>query len=140
MIDGIELILAYQLEEMRKLHGYHATGLQQDLHPGHKIVQIGHVRENVIADQKIGSPIFLTDLCSAIAPKELNDRWNSFVLCDRSHIRRGFDPEHFNAAFGEVLQQIAVIAGEFDYKAIGPDAQTITDIRNVPPSVRDPTI
>src|SRR5690349_13016835 len=54
MVDGVELIVRHQAQQVRKLHRQHAVRLQQDLHSCHKIVEVGNVRQHIISQQQIG--------------------------------------------------------------------------------------
>ena len=49
VIDRVELVLLHQLHQVRKLHGDDATRFEQDLHPSNEVIDIGHVREDVVS-------------------------------------------------------------------------------------------
>src|SRR2546430_15107473 len=53
MVNCVELILFHQPLKVGKFHGDYAVRLQQDLHSRNKIVQIGHLRELVVAKEQI---------------------------------------------------------------------------------------
>ena len=54
MIDGVELVLRHQPQQVGELHGQHAGRGEEDLQPRHEVVQVRHVGEDVVADQQVG--------------------------------------------------------------------------------------
>ena len=53
MVDGVEFVLRNQLHQMRELHRDGSLGLKQNFQTFDKIVQIGNMREHVIAHDQI---------------------------------------------------------------------------------------
>ena len=49
VIDRVPLVVLDQAHQVGELHRDHAPGLQQDLHAGHEVVEVGDVREHVVA-------------------------------------------------------------------------------------------
>ena len=73
VVDGVVVVLLHQLQEVRELHGDHAPRRQHPLHAADEVVDVGHVRQHVVADQgRPGGP--------------------------RRRVLRGLDPEEADSA------------------------------------------
>src|SRR5271155_4377155 len=53
MVDGIKLIFLHQAQQVRKFQSNYSPLSQQNLHAGHKTIDVGHLREHVVAEQQI---------------------------------------------------------------------------------------
>ena len=125
MIDGVELILIHQPQEMRKFHRHDAGRFQQNLEAANKIVEVGHVREHIFcSDQISGFAGGFEPLCGRSAKKG-NVRRNAFLLRRSGDVRRRFDAENWNPPLLEELQQISVVAGDFDHVRARTQFETI---------------
>src|SRR5271154_818078 len=51
VINGVELVLLYQAQEVGEFHGDKAVGLKQEFHAGNEVVDIRNLREHVIAEE-----------------------------------------------------------------------------------------
>ncbi len=56
MVDGVELCLLHQLQQVRKLQRQRAFGGQHLAQTGTEVVDVWHVREHVVADHQIATP------------------------------------------------------------------------------------
>ncbi len=54
VIDGVELALLDQVDDVRRLDDGHACGLQQGSDAVDEAVQIGHVGEHIVSQEDIG--------------------------------------------------------------------------------------
>src|SRR5580698_1080845 len=63
VVDCVEFVVLNQAEQMRKFKGYDAFRLEQNLQAFHEIVEVRHLRENVISDNKVGSAPPCDKLC-----------------------------------------------------------------------------
>ena len=70
MVDRIELIEFDQPKQVRKLKRENAVWLQQNLEAFHKIVQVGHLRQNIVAGDKVGVAAFGGKVLSHFMPKK----------------------------------------------------------------------
>ena len=95
------------------------VGLSSDLHPGHEVVQIGHVGQHVVADEQVGL-FALGGQCPCGVGAEEAASASGHLLLARGlgDIGGRFDAEHRNARCDEVLQQIAVVARDLDDEAL----------------------
>src|ERR1700676_4763236 len=56
MINRVKLMPLHQLKEMLHLEGSDARSGEQYFYAGHEIVNVGHMRQHVIAGDQIGGP------------------------------------------------------------------------------------
>ncbi len=49
VIDRVELVLPHQLHQVRELHRDDATRFEQYLHPSNEVIDIGHMREDIVS-------------------------------------------------------------------------------------------
>ena len=54
MVDGVELVLLDQADQMREFERDDTLRLQEDLHAGDEVVEIRNLRQHVVADDQIG--------------------------------------------------------------------------------------
>ena len=64
VVDGVELVLVDQPLEMRELERDHALGLQQTRDAGDEVVEVGNLRQHVVADDEIGLACLRPHSCS----------------------------------------------------------------------------
>src|SRR6266478_5326243 len=125
VINRVELVFFHQPLQVRKLHGDHTRRLQQDFHPRHEVVQVRHLRENIIPEQQIR--LFSRDrqLPGRISPKKLDQRRHTLLRRYSRNICRRFNPQHRHTLLGKVLQQISVVAGQFHHKTLFADSKPL---------------
>ncbi len=56
MINRIELIQAHEMHQMRKLNRDNPLRRQEDFEPSDEIIQVRHVRQDIIADDQVRTP------------------------------------------------------------------------------------
>ena len=85
---------------------------------GDEVVEVGHVREHVVAEQQVGLRPARGELVARSRGRRSAPRVGmpcaSRGLGD---VGRRLDAEHRHAALDEVLQQVAVVAGDLDHLA-----------------------
>ncbi len=54
VVDRVPLVVGHEAHQVRELHRDDAAGLEQDLHAGDEVVEVGHVGEHVVAEQQVG--------------------------------------------------------------------------------------
>ncbi len=125
MVDRVELVLVHQPPEMRELHRDRAGRLQEDAEAVHEAVQIGNVGEDVVPDDEVGLPPVGRQLPRQLRSEESLDRGNPPFDRARRHVRRRLDSEDGNPARREVLQEVPVVAGDFDDPAAGAETEPL---------------
>src|SRR6185369_3911680 len=88
VVDGIELVLVHEPQQMRELHCDDTALLQQDRHPADKVVDVGHVREDVVTQQQVDTPVLGRDFLRSAAPEEFDGRRNALGDGHFGHVRR----------------------------------------------------
>ena len=131
VIDRVELVLLDQLQQVGEFHRDHATRLEQDLHSRNKVIDVGHVRKDVVSKQQVGLAKSLRHLPRRGNSKELDCRTNSLLLRDQRHVCRRLDPEHGNAGSDEMLQQISVVARNLDDQAARVETESLPHLLGV---------
>ena len=96
-------------------------GFEQDLHARDEVVEIGHVREHVVAQQQVGGRLARERPRSLLA-EELDQRGDALSERHLGDVGRRLDPEYRDLTVLEELQQIAVVGG--DLHNVAPLVQT----------------
>ena len=128
VVDRVELVLRHQPLEVRKLQRDHAFRLQQERHAGDEVVEVGHLGQDVVADDQIGALPSATSASASATPKNSTLRRNALVDRDLGDVGGRFDAEHRHAERQEMLQQIAVVARELDDQAVRSEAEPLAII------------
>ncbi len=100
-------------------------GASSDLHPGHEVVEVGHLGQDVVADQQVGLLSPPDELRGGLPPEELDERRHALLDRNGRDVRRGLDAERGDAALHEVLEQVAVVARQLDDPARGRQAAAL---------------
>ncbi len=125
VVDGVELIVLHQFQQMRKLHGDDAALAQKKLHAGDEVVQIGDMRQHVIAEQQVRLAKFGNQLACGLGPEELHNRRYAILDRDLGHIGGGFDAQNGHALRDKMLQQVTVVAGDLHHAAVSTDPEAL---------------
>ena len=76
VVNGIKLVVVYQLHQVGKLHGHHSIFFQDDLHTCHKINYIGYMCQYIISKQQIRFYTFCNQFFCQPGAKKINDSQN----------------------------------------------------------------
>ena len=140
VVDGVELVLVHQPQEMGELHREHAGGAEKDLQAGHEVVQVRHVGEDVVADQQIGPLPRGDQLAGGGRAEELHQRRDARRLGRGGDVGGRLDAEHRHAPLLEPAQQVAVVAGDLDHLVAGAEAEALDHRRRVGLGVAQPAV
>ncbi len=91
MINCVKLIFQHQLDKMRKFHGDDTVSTQKDFRSLDKVIDVGHMCQNVVTQQKIGLDSFGNQFPGRLLSKELYNRLHSFFLGRRGNVGGRFD-------------------------------------------------
>ena len=93
--------------------------LQDERDAGDEVVEVGHLREDVVAAAPDRPACRSAASSVAFAtPKNDTSVGTPFVDRDLGDVRRRLDAEARDAALDEVLEQVAVVARELDDEAV----------------------
>ena len=105
---------------MRDLDGQQAVRCQQLGHASHEVVEVGHLRQRVVAGDQVSRPPGpLSSRASSLA-EEPGERGDARGLCDQRDVLGRFDAEDGHPGGDEVPQQVSVIAAQLDDEVVGP--------------------
>ena len=107
-----------ELDAVGKFQCDAAVRLEQFIQPGHEVVRVRRVSENIVAENEVGLPVFTRKFRGDAAAKKFFQSLNPFFARHFRDVRRRFDAEAGNVGLDEILQQIAVIAGDFHDEAL----------------------
>src|SRR5208282_2166644 len=96
VVNRIELIEFNQAKQVRKFKREDPFWLQQDLQAFHKVVEVGHLREDVVADNEVGGAAFCGEFIRHLCAEEANERRNAFFDGGLSHVGGRLNPQHGN--------------------------------------------
>ncbi len=89
---------------MREFHGDDPARLQQDCHSRDKIVQIGNLGKDIVAEEQVGLFAGCSEFARRLCTKELHQRRNTPFDSFRGNIRGRLDAEDWHALLDEVLK------------------------------------
>ena len=141
MVDGVELVLRDQPLEVRELERDHALRLEQARHAADEVVEVGHLREDVVGDDQVGRAGPRPTMPLGAAPRRRTRRGSArpSAARPRATLAAGSMPSTGTPQRQEVLQQVAVVAGELDHEAVRRRARAgRVIISAVAPGVLDP--
>ena len=118
MVNGIELCLLDQFEQMRKFDTENAALGQYDREAADKVVDIRHMCQYVITDQKIALTTFVAQSLSQRDTEKFINGFDARIARYDCDVTCGFDTEHRNVPFSEILQQVAIVACDFDHQRV----------------------
>ena len=118
MVDRVVLKPVEQTEQVRELERRGPVVAEQDLDAGDEVVQVGHLREHVVADDEARALPFVDEPLRRLAAEERHERRHAPFLRRLRDVRRRIDPEDRNPGADEVLQQVAVVRGELDDEVV----------------------
>ena len=114
VVDGVELGVLDEVHAVRTLENDATAGAQEAREPGDEVIGGRRVGEDVVAENEIGLTIFGGETGGEVCAEEFDERFDAFLASDFSDVGGGFDAETGHAEADEILQQIAVIAGDLD--------------------------
>ena len=118
VIDRVELDVIDQLLEVRSFDDDDAVRFQNRLETRDDSVQIGDVGENVVGVNDICPFTVSRELLGEITAEEFADRADPFFgLRHARDVASRFDTENGDARLLVPLEQVAIVAGDFDDEA-----------------------
>ena len=140
MINGVELVVLDELHQVRDLHRDRAVRRQQLFHSGHKVVEIGDVSQNVVADQEIGGPAPASEVHGDGSAEELDVRGDATGFGNLRHVGGRLDSQYVEAASHKVLEQVSVVRRNFHNPAVLAQAEALNRRVGICPRVGDPAV
>ena len=138
MVQGVELLLGHQPQQVGKLEGGHTARLQQRGKALEEIIDIRHMSQHVVGRHQVGTPALCCQGCSRSLAKEQLTNLQALLPRRTRGAGSRFDTQAGNAALRHVLQQVTVISGDFHHPALGIQAKTLDHLRDVTLGVLQP--
>src|SRR5580704_12196337 len=104
---------------MRKFDGDDATRSEQNLQSTNKVVEVGYLGEYVVSEHQIAALALGDELAGSPGPKELNQSRDALLDRHGGNICSRLDPEHGDLFGHEVLEEVAIVAGDLRNQAVG---------------------
>ena len=140
VVDGVVLVLLHQPAQVRKLERHDSFRFQHDLNAAHEIVQVRHLRQHVIADDKVRPLSVPHHFAGGGAAEELDQGWNAFFDRHLGHVCGRLDSQSGNAFPDKVLEQVPVVACQFHRQALFAKLEARDDHLHIIRSVFQPRV
>ncbi len=123
VVDGVELHLLHQPQQVRELEGERALRLQHVTEAAHEVADVRNVGQHVGPVHQVGPHPARRQRPARGFVEE--DHLGRNPLGDRhlGGVGRRLDPKHRHARLLEILQEVAVVRGDLDHQRLGPEAE-----------------
>src|SRR5690242_14732451 len=117
LVNGVELVLIYQLQEVWELDCGDPQRREQEFHPTYKIVQVWDVSKSVINYQQVRPLAIRKQFTGSLFAEKLDNGGHTLLDCHLGHVCCRIDSERRDTLLDEILQQIAIIAPQLNHAA-----------------------
>ena len=125
VVHGVELVFRHQSQQMREFQSDGATGFERGLQPTGEVVDIGHMGVNIVAGDEVGLPAAGGELLPELFAKKFPQNGDAELFCRRRRAGGGLDTQAGDAGRDEVLEQVAIVGGDFDDEAVGAEREPL---------------
>ena len=126
MINGVELIVLDEPQQMRELESDDTGWLQRNLKAADKVIDVWDVGENVAAEKKVGGFAIGQKFLRRLNAKEFYDTRNLLLFpCNFRDVGGRLDAKNGNALGLKMLKKVSVVTGDFDDLAIRIKVETL---------------
>ena len=140
VIDLVELVASDCFQQMREFDRTDPARFQDNPYAFDKGIEVRHLGEDIVAENEVTLNARFGQLARRLDAEEFHQCRDAPLFGGPSNIRRGVDAEDRNTLLDKELQQISVIAAEFDNPARWPETQPLGHCFDVSPSVLEPVI
>ena len=105
VIDRVELVLVDEPLKMRELERDHTVRRQKMRHPCGEVVEIGDLRQHIVADDEVGPPTLGHESLRELQAEELDKSGNILLARHCGHVGGRLDADHGNTQRQEVLKR-----------------------------------
>ena len=117
VVDRVELGPFEQPLNVRELEREQAVRRQQPGKALDEVVEVGDLGEDVVAGDQVGPAARCDELVGELHAEEACERRDALGVGHRRDVLGGLDPEDPDLPVAEVLEQVAVVAGDLDDEA-----------------------
>ena len=136
VVDRVELAELDQPHQVRKFQRHHTFGFQRDSKTTGKIIDIRHMRIDIIAKDEVGR----RQAARQFLAEEFLQHRHAQGFGRLGSAARRLDPQAGNPGGDEVLQQVAVIRGHLDHVAVMAQIQPVGDHLDIGRGVVQPAL
>jgi len=119
VIDGVDLGGRRIIKKKRKFEDDATFGLEEGFEAGDEVVGVGGVGKDVVAEDEVGFFAGGGEFCGEIVAEEFDEGVDAFFTGDFGDVGGRLDAEAGDFGFGKVLEEVTVVAGDFDDVALG---------------------
>ena len=138
VVDRVVLEPVEQAEQMREFERRGSVFAEEDLDARDEVVQIGNLRQDVVADDQARALALVHEGLSRGAAEEIDERRHAALLGSLRDIGGRVDSQDRNAGADKVLEQVAVVRRELDDEVVRAQGEALADHLHVLPSVLHP--
>lgn len=138
VIDRIKLVLINKPLEVRKFERDHTVARNQMRHSSGEVIEIRHLRQNIIADDEIGAPSFGRQPLRKFQAEEFDKRWDILLPGRSSDVCGRLNSKYRDAQRQEVLEQVSIVAGDLAYLTLRTETKSLCDHLAIPASMIHP--
>src|SRR6516164_4461329 len=135
VVNGIEFAMVDEILHVGHLDNRDAVVLQQETNALNETVQIGNVGEDVVADDHVGSLATCRPLPSETLAKKRTERRHTDLLRRPGRALGRVNAENRDAMFNKVLQQVTVVAGQFNDQAVRVQSTVFDQVKSISPGM-----
>ena len=139
VVDGVEFAALNQVKQVGEFEGGHAGWLEQDAEAFDEVVDVGHVSQHVVGRHQIGGVVGCQG-ASGFGAKEEDFGGDALGDGGFGAVAGGFDAQDGDAGGVEVLEEIAVVAGDFHHPVAWAEAEALHHGPGVAPRVIEPGV
>ena len=138
MICRVKLALLHHTHQVRKLKRGHALRLEQGRKPGAKVVDVGYVRQHVVGRHQVRLLALRCQFLGKRHAKELFNNGDALCFGSCRCACGGFYAVAGDGGLLHILQQVAVIGGNFNHHALGVQIEALLHSLHIGFGVRQP--
>src|SRR6185437_553937 len=131
LVNGVELVLIYQLQEVWELDCGDPQRREQQFHPADKIIQVWNMSHSVVDYQQVGPFAISNQFTGSLFSEEPDKSGHAFFDCHLGHVCCRIDAERGDALLDEVLEKVTIIAAQLDHAAVAIESKTINHVVHV---------
>ena len=125
MVDGVELHLLDEVQQMREFEGDDALVLQDLPEARHEVADVGHMRQDVVGRHQVRPVAARRQQGAGLLAEEHHLGGNAAGDRRPRGVGRGLDAQDGDVHFDEMLQQVAVVARHLDDQRFRTQAEPL---------------
>ena len=138
MIDGIELDLFDEVEQVRKLKCGYAVGIEQFRKSFGKIIDIRHMGEDIVGRHEIRLLPRGSKARGEFRAKKFLDRIDAFEACCCCCAGGRLNAKTFDAPVFDILEEITIVGSDLDNQALAAEREAFDHLLDIGFRVLEP--